>query len=190
MGSMRASTGRHRRAAWRWPALALIGVLAAAGCSGRGASKAGGAPEAAPDGTITLTFASGDPLPVDTTFAALVAKDSGGHLKLHTSYYNARSTSVDVRLAAALAAGKLDVGDVASRAWESQGIEAFRAYQVPFLVTSRACWTGRHRAGGRRDARRAQAARDGWPSAPHHCSADRPSPERPPGCSPRSSPRR
>ncbi len=138
MDSMRRSTGRQRRAVWRWPALALIGVLAAAGCNGRGASKAGGAPEAAPDGTITLSFASADRLPVDTTFATLVAKDSGGHLKLHTSYYNGRSTSVDVRLAAALAAGKLDVGDVASRAWESQGIEAFRAYQVPFLVTSRA----------------------------------------------------
>ena len=136
MGSMRAGTGRRRRAAWRWLAAALIGVLAAAGCSARGASKAGGAPEAAPSGTITLTFASGDPLPVDSTFAALVAKDSGGHLKLHTSYYKARSTSVDVTIAAALAAGKLDVGDVASRAWESEGVEAFRAYQVPFLVTS------------------------------------------------------
>jgi TRAP-type C4-dicarboxylate transport system substrate-binding protein len=136
MGSRRRSTGRYRRAAWRWPALVFAGVLAAAGCSGRGVSKSGGAPVQAPAGTITLTFASGDPLPVDSTFAALVAKDSGGHLKLHTSYYNARSTSVDVTIAAALAAGRLDVGDVASRAWESQGIEAFRAYQVPFLVTS------------------------------------------------------
>jgi TRAP-type C4-dicarboxylate transport system substrate-binding protein len=137
MGSTRSSTSRRGRGAWRWPALALIAVLAAVGCNGRGASKAGGAPEAAPAGTTTLTFASGDPLPVDSAFAALVAKVSGGHLKLHTIYYNARSTSIDVRLAAALAAGKLDVGDVASRAWESQGIGAFRAFQVPFLVTSR-----------------------------------------------------
>ena len=137
MGSMRGSTGRRGRAAWRWPALALTAVLAAAGCSGQGAGKSGGAPEAAPAGTITLTFASGEPLPVDRAFAALVAKVSGGHLRLHTIYYNARSTSVDVTIAAALAAGKLDVGDVASRAWESQGVGAFRAYQVPFLVTSR-----------------------------------------------------
>jgi TRAP-type C4-dicarboxylate transport system substrate-binding protein len=137
MGSMRKITGRHGRTAWPWPVLALIGMLAAAGCNGQGASKGGGAPEAAPDGTITLSFASADQLPVDTTFAALVAKDSGGYLKLHTSHYNGRSTSVDVQLAAALQAGKLDVSDVASRAWESLGIEAFRAYQVPFLVTSR-----------------------------------------------------
>src|SRR5262249_37003378 len=138
MGSIRRRTARRGGAAWRWPALALIGVLAAAGCNGRGASKSGGAPEAAPAGTITLTFASGNPLPVDRAFAALVAKVSGGHLKLRTIYYNGRSTSVDVTIAAALAAGKLDAGDVASRAWESQGIVAVRAYRVPFLVTSRA----------------------------------------------------
>jgi TRAP-type C4-dicarboxylate transport system substrate-binding protein len=137
MGSMRRIIGRRGRTGWRWPAVALIGALAAAGCSEHGTSKSGGAPETAPNGTVTLTFASADPLPVDTTFATLVAKDSGGHLKLHTIYYNARSTSVDVTVAAALRAGKLDVGDVASRAWESFGVEAFRAYQVPFLVTSR-----------------------------------------------------
>src|SRR5215469_561295 len=103
MGNMRGSAGRHRRAVWGWPALALIGVFAAVGCNGRGAGKSGGALEAAPAGIITLTFASGEPLPVDRAFAALVAKVSGGYLKLHTIYYNARSTSVDVRLAAALA---------------------------------------------------------------------------------------
>jgi len=93
MGSMRRATGRLGRAAWRWPALALIGALAAVGCNGQGASKAGGAPEAAPAGATTLTFASADLLPVDREFAALVAKVSGGHLKLHTIYYNGRSTS-------------------------------------------------------------------------------------------------
>jgi TRAP-type C4-dicarboxylate transport system substrate-binding protein len=138
VGSRRGSTGRRARAARRWAALALIGVLATAGCNGQGAGKSGGAPEAAPAGTITLTFASGEPRPVDSAFAALVAKYSGGHLKLHTIYYNARSTGVDPTIATALTVGKLDVGDVASRAWESQGIEAFRAFQVPFLVTSRA----------------------------------------------------
>src|SRR5262249_51457610 len=137
MGSMRRTTGSLGRAAWRWPALALIGLLATVGCNGQGASKSGGAPEAAPVATITLTFASGEPRPVDNAFAALVTKVSSGHLKLHTIYYNARSTSVDVRLASALAAGKLDVGDVASRAWESQWVGAFRAFQVPFLLTTR-----------------------------------------------------
>jgi TRAP-type C4-dicarboxylate transport system substrate-binding protein len=125
----------------RWPrataVAALIAGLIMAGCSSPGTGKAGGAPAAAPTGTITLTFASADPLPDDTAFATLVDQDSGGHLKLRTVSYDARSTSVDQTIAADLQKGKLDVGDVGSRAWESLGIEAFRAYQDPFLITSR-----------------------------------------------------
>jgi TRAP-type C4-dicarboxylate transport system substrate-binding protein len=124
-------------AVWLWAALAVIATLIAAGCSAPGTSKAGGAPAAAPHGTITLTFASADPLPADTTFATLVDQDSGGHLKLRIVYYDARSDSVDQTIAAALRKGKLAVADVGSRAWESLGVLAFRAYQDPFLVTSR-----------------------------------------------------
>ena len=120
-----------------WAALAVTAALMVAGCSGQGAGKAGGAPAAAPNGTITLTFASADPLPVDTTFAPLVDQDSGGHLRLRTVFYNARSVSVDQTIAADLQKGKLDVADVGSRAWESLGVSAFRAYQDPFLITSR-----------------------------------------------------
>jgi TRAP-type C4-dicarboxylate transport system substrate-binding protein len=120
-----------------WAALAVTAALMVAGCSGQGAGKAGGAPAAAPSGTITLTFASADPLTVDTTFATLVDQDSGGHLRLRTVSYNARSVSVDQTIAADLSKGKLDVGDVGSRAWESLGVLAFRAYQDPFLIGSR-----------------------------------------------------
>jgi len=120
-----------------WAALAVIAVLIVAGCSAQGAGKAGGAPAAAPNGAITLTFASADPLLVDTTFATLVNQDSGGHLRLHTVFYNARSVGVDQTIAVDLQKGKLDVGDVGSRAWENLGISAFRAYQDPFLITSR-----------------------------------------------------
>jgi TRAP-type C4-dicarboxylate transport system substrate-binding protein len=122
---------------WPWAALAVIAVLIAAGCSARGTGKSGGAPAAAPHGTITLTFASADVLPVDTTFATLVSQDSGGHLRLRPVYYNGRSTSVDETIAADLRKGKLAVADVGSRAWESLGVPAFSAYQDPFLVTSR-----------------------------------------------------
>ncbi len=132
---LQAGAGRRSALGWMM-VVAFIAVLAAAGCSVPGTSKAGGAPEVAANGTVTLTFASADPLPVDTAFATLVAHDSAGHLKLREVYYNARSTSVDQTIAAALQARKLDVGDVGSRAWESLGVEAFRAYQDPFLVTS------------------------------------------------------
>ena len=131
---MTISLHRSRRAHVIAAAGAALTLLA--GC-GSGASKSGGKPETAPDGTITLSFASGEPRPVDTTFTRLAEQLSGGHLKIRTVYYNAESTSIDVSIAAGLQSGKLDVGDVASRAWESLGVEAFRAYQEPFLVTSR-----------------------------------------------------
>ena len=118
-------------------ALAILAALLVAGCGGAGTGKAGGAPATAPNGTITLTFASADPLPADTTFATLVGQDSGGHLRLRTVSYDDRSASVDQTIAADLQKGKLDVGDVGSRAWESLGVTAFRAYQDPFLITSR-----------------------------------------------------
>jgi TRAP-type C4-dicarboxylate transport system substrate-binding protein len=137
MGNTAQRAGAGRRSARRRAALVVMAALLAAGCTGRGVSKAGGTPVVAANGTITLTFASADPLPVDTTFATLVAQDSGGHLKLRTLFYNARSTSVDQTVAAALQQGKLDVGDVGARAWESLGVLAFRAYQDPFLVASR-----------------------------------------------------
>jgi TRAP-type C4-dicarboxylate transport system substrate-binding protein len=118
-------------------ALAVVSALLVAGCDGPGTGKAGGAPAAVPTGTITLTFASGDLKPVDATFANLVNRDSGGHLRLRTVRYDYNSPSVDQRVAADLKNGKLDVGDVGSRAWESLGVSAFRAYQEPFLIASR-----------------------------------------------------
>ena len=151
MNSARAPAVLRNPAVRCWAALAVTAALMLAGCSGQGAGKAGGAPAAAPSGTITLTFASADPLTVDTTFATLVDQDSGGHLRLRTVSYNARSVSVDQTIAADLSKGKLDVGDVGSRAWESLGVLAFRAYQDPFLISSRelldAAVTGRIAAG-------------------------------------------
>jgi TRAP-type C4-dicarboxylate transport system substrate-binding protein len=137
MGSPQTPANIRTLAMWPWAALAVIATLIVAGCRAPGTDKAGGAPEAAPRGTVTLTFASADPLPVDTTFATMVSQDSGGHLKLRTVYYDARSTSVDQTIAAAQLKGKLAVADVGSRAWESLGVPTFSAYQDPFLVTSR-----------------------------------------------------
>jgi len=134
-GASRA--GSHSRVGHAWLAVTALAAVLAAGCGAAGTSKSGGAPEAAVHGTVTLTFASGDLLPVDTTFMTQVAQDSGGHLKLRLVIYNGRSTSVDQTIALALRSGRLDVADVGSRAWESLGAEAFRAYQAPFLITSR-----------------------------------------------------
>jgi TRAP-type C4-dicarboxylate transport system substrate-binding protein len=138
MGRVRFCADAGHRPVRLWAALAAVVALAAAGCQAAGTSKAGGAPETVANGTITLTFASADLLPVDSAFIALVSQYSGGHLKLRPEYsFNTYSTSVDQTIAAALQKGTLDVGDVGSRAWESLGVEAFRAYQEPFLISSR-----------------------------------------------------
>jgi TRAP-type C4-dicarboxylate transport system substrate-binding protein len=128
---------RHHRAGRAWLTLAVLAALLAAGCGAAGTSKSGGAPEAAAHGTVTLTFASGDLLPVDATFMAQVARDSGGHLRLRQVSYNGLSPNVDQVIASALQRGKLAVADVGSRAWDSVGAEAFSAYQAPFLISSR-----------------------------------------------------
>ena len=115
---------------------AIAGALLLAGCAS-GTSKAGGAPETVAHGTITLTFASADPLPADTTFVTMVNHDSDGHLRLRTLFLDARSPDIDQTIAGDIRNRRIDVGDVGSRAWESLGVPAFSAYQAPFLVTSR-----------------------------------------------------
>jgi TRAP-type C4-dicarboxylate transport system substrate-binding protein len=135
----RPSLTRPRGPAWRsaLTAVAALGALIAAGCTAAGASKSGGAPQTAPHGTTVLTFGTANTVAVDSKFMSLVAKDSQGHLKLHMRPYDSFATNVDQKVAADLRSGKLAIGDVGSRAWENLGVEAFRAYQEPFLVTSR-----------------------------------------------------
>ena len=144
-----------------WAALAVTAALTVAGCGAQRAGKSGGAPAAAPSGTITLTFASADPLPVDTTFATLVNQDSGGHLRLRTVYYNARSTSVDQTIAADLAER-----EAGCRRRRLAGLGEPRGQRVPRLPGSvpdhqpRTARCRGHRAGCRRAARHAQARQD------------------------------
>lgn len=116
----------------------LVGFAVLAGCTARGAGKTGGKPQHAQNGTVTLSFAAAEPRRVDTDFALAVAAVSGGHLKVRPVAYDARSTGVDNAIAKDLTSGKLDLGDVSSRVWESFGVQAFRAYQDPFVITSRA----------------------------------------------------
>jgi len=116
---------------------ALVAVLLCAsaavlaGCSTGGSGKAGGAAASA-DEVVTLRFAAGETRPFDQLFAEAVARRSGGRIRLAFVQYDAPSTSVDVLIARDLEAGRLDVADVASRAWESEGVNGFQAFQEPF----------------------------------------------------------
>jgi ABC-type glycerol-3-phosphate transport system substrate-binding protein len=133
----RRSHSHARRRTMRRAAVVVVAAVLAAGCNASGASKAGGQKQTGSTGTITLTFASANPGPVDNTFAAQLAKDSGGQIKLREVAYNYDAPDVDEQIAADLQSGKLDLGDVGSRAWETISAGGFQAYQEPFLVTSR-----------------------------------------------------
>lgn len=112
-----------------------------AGCSlGGGSSKSGGPPAepAAASTTITVRFASADPGAVAPTFVKELARVSGGRLRATTVRYDDLATEVDEQIARDLAAGRIDVADVAARAWESLGVTGLRAFQSPFLITSEA----------------------------------------------------
>ncbi len=129
-----------RRTPFQTVALASLACLAASvsGCSlGDGASKSGGpSPSTDADRPITLRFASGDPSVTTMTFVRELARISGGRLRAVLERYDDDATDTDQQIARDLAAGRLDVADVAARAWESQRATAFRALQSPFLITS------------------------------------------------------
>ena len=113
-----------------------------AGCGGSGADKSGGPPrtKTAAHDVVTLRFASGETRPIDEAFAAALKRRSHGRLKLKdvSNGYDRMTTNVDQQIVRDLIARKLDLADVAARAWESEGVTAFRVFQEPFLITSRA----------------------------------------------------
>jgi C4-dicarboxylate-binding protein DctP len=120
--------------------VALLATTTLAGCSltGGGAGKAGGpAPkERAFTGVVTIRYGAADPGIVQPEFFAELARVSHGHVRAVPVVYDTRAPDGDQRVARDLIAGKLDVADVATRAWESHGVGAMRAFQSPFLITS------------------------------------------------------
>jgi TRAP-type C4-dicarboxylate transport system substrate-binding protein len=133
---------RNRTTAARPVALAaLLPCLAAAlaGCSlGGGSSKSGGSPaeRGGASNVVTLRFASADSGAVARTFASELARVSGGRLRAVTVRYDDLATDVDQQIARDVARGRVDIADVAARAWESLGATGLRAFQSPFLITS------------------------------------------------------
>jgi TRAP-type C4-dicarboxylate transport system substrate-binding protein len=116
-------------------ALALTAV--AAGCAGAGDDRAGGKPEPT---ALTLTMANGaGNRPVELQpFADEVARLSGGKMRLEfrdrwLGWPWRRPESAVIH---DVAAGKVDLGWVGSRAWDDVGISSFNALHAPLLVDS------------------------------------------------------
>ena len=117
--------------------VAALMCLTLSACFGSGTSKSGAVSEASSGGPVTVRFASGEPRSQDALFAKRVEELTGGRVRVEVVRYDALSTSTDVDIVNDLLEGRVDVVDVASRAWRPH-VDAFRAYQAPFVISSRA----------------------------------------------------
>jgi TRAP-type C4-dicarboxylate transport system substrate-binding protein len=116
--------------------LAVLLALLLAGCSLGGGKSGGPRATAEAPKTVTLRFASADDGAVTGTFISELSRVSGGRLRAVAVPYDDLAPDIDQRIAHDVAAGKLDVADVAVRAWESLGVTGLRAFQSPWLISS------------------------------------------------------
>src|SRR4051812_26033066 len=121
------------------PRPAGLGLLTVclAGCS-LGGAKSGGPRARAQTAPrpVTLRVASAGDRAVTGTFIRELERVSGGRLRAVVVRYDDLAPDIDQRIARDVAAGKIDVADVAVRAWESLGVSGFRAFQSPGLIAS------------------------------------------------------
>jgi TRAP-type C4-dicarboxylate transport system substrate-binding protein len=114
------------------PAL-LLAAFALSGCSGN-SDKAGGT---APRKSIELRLAVGTDTVELGGFATEVSRLSGGTMRILTvGPWRPGQPSFERGLIDDVRAGKVDLGAVASRAWDSVGVTSFRALGAPFLIDS------------------------------------------------------
>jgi TRAP-type C4-dicarboxylate transport system substrate-binding protein len=120
-------------------ALLLIAPVAAAGlaaCSG-GGNKAGG--EVKP---VTLAIATDDSpnlaaAPEIREFARQVQRLSGGKMRIEPHWHAAgNGRNWDQRNARLVESGKLAMGLIPARSWDTEGVTSLRALNTPFLITS------------------------------------------------------
>lgn len=120
-------------------ALALLALVAGAGCSG--GDKAGGS-----GGIVTLRLATDDPPEATASqqikyFARQVRRLSDGRLRIHVGW-SANGTdprhrrAFDQQTARKVILGKYELALVPARAWDVFGVTTLQAIQAPFLVNS------------------------------------------------------
>lgn len=133
--TMAAVTTRIHKSTAVTLGLALLVVLG--GCGGSShATKEG----TKTSGQITLKMETPDsPQASAEFFAKRVDQLTHGHLRvIQAADYSSADPANEVRLAAALRQGKVQMAYMPSRAWERDGgrVLGFRALQAPFLITS------------------------------------------------------
>jgi C4-dicarboxylate-binding protein DctP len=113
-------------------------VLGVTGCAGEGDDKAGGS--GAP---VTLRIGHSDPRgdPASDAieeFARRVGTLSEGKIRIRPVWQAAgvSVTQSNQRVARLVVSGELDLGMIASGAWDTEGVTTLRALQAPFLIST------------------------------------------------------
>ena len=135
------ATRRGRRARGVLCSVVLVGMGTASACT---------------DMTGSNTKAGGDPAPISLTmgtneidgspsarqiqeFARQVEEHSGGSLVIEPrldALGTADVTEWDQKVARLVMDGELDLGLIPTRAWDTEGVDTFRALSTPFLLTT------------------------------------------------------
>jgi TRAP-type C4-dicarboxylate transport system substrate-binding protein len=131
---------RIARHSARATAVGLLGilVLGITGCAGDGDDKAGGS--GAP---VTLRIGHSDPRDYPAgdaieEFARRVGTLSEGRIRIRPVWQAAgvSVTQPNQRVARLVVSGELDLGMIASAAWDTEGVTTLRALQAPFLIST------------------------------------------------------
>ena len=117
-------------------AVALLAAVAVfAGCGSPGFDKAGGRQARHPV-VLTLANFNGNTGEIDG-FANNVRRLSGGTMRIDIkSRWRSGQVNYENGLIGDVRAGKADLGVVGSRAWDSVGVNSFRALTAPLLIDS------------------------------------------------------
>jgi len=113
--------------------LAVIAVLA--GCTSPGLNKAGGGQARQPV-VLTLADSQADSTELDG-FAGEVQRLSAGAMRIDIKIrWRFGQVQYENGLIEDVRAGRADLGVAGSRAWDSVGVNSFRALNAPLLITS------------------------------------------------------
>jgi TRAP-type C4-dicarboxylate transport system substrate-binding protein len=120
------------------PLVLIAAAVAASGCGTRNVDKAGGQPPARP---LVLTLAAHDEDEGYSSFAAAVARLSGGALRIRIALDwrasgDRREIDYERGIVADVRAGRTQLGIVGARVWDTLGVTSFQALLAPFLIDS------------------------------------------------------
>jgi TRAP-type C4-dicarboxylate transport system substrate-binding protein len=131
---MRVDGKRRRAVVCTFAGVAL--AVVACGGSGSDGDKAGGAEQAEPQ-ALTMAQPNGEPPPQLLSWAEEVIDLSGGTLEIEfKDAWRIGETDYESRTIEDVKAGKVDMGWVGARAFDTVGVNSFQALVAPLLVDS------------------------------------------------------